>query len=109
MQLFRIPEPLWESAVKLARVHGINAVAKGLRLDYYDLKRRLEAAGPGADTERNSLSPEFVEVRLPAAGELAGCTVKVEDRTGTRLTVELPGTCAEQIVEIARALWSGRP
>ena len=32
----------------------------------------------------------------------AGCTVKVEDRRGSRLTVELPGSSAGQIIEIAR-------
>lgn len=37
----RIPEALWESAVGLAREHGLYAVAHPLRLDYAQLKRHL--------------------------------------------------------------------
>lgn len=105
----RIPERLWESAVELARVRGVNQVAKGLRLNYYDLKQRLEEAGAGTDVERRRPGPGFVEVKLPAGGGLAECTVKIEDRRGSRLTVELPGSSAGQIIEIAKALWRGRP
>jgi hypothetical protein len=38
----KIPEVRWQSAVALARQHGLYAVAHPLRLDYVGLKRRLE-------------------------------------------------------------------
>ena len=37
----KLPEPLWQAAVELARQHGIHPVAHPLRLDYMGLKRRL--------------------------------------------------------------------
>ena len=37
----RLPESLWQSAVELARQHGLYAVARPLRLDYMQLKGRL--------------------------------------------------------------------
>ena len=37
----KLPEPLWQAAVELARQHGVYAVAHPLRLDYMGLKRRL--------------------------------------------------------------------
>ena len=37
----KLPEPLWQAAVDLAREHGIYAVAHPLRLDYVGLKKRL--------------------------------------------------------------------
>ena len=40
----RIPEPLWTLAVKLAIAHGVCRTASALELDYYSLKKRLEAA-----------------------------------------------------------------
>jgi len=40
-QRTKLPEPLWQAAVELARQHGIYAVAHPLRLDYMGLKRRL--------------------------------------------------------------------
>ena len=39
-----IPEPLWASAVTMARTYGLNRTAKALRLDYYALKKRVEQA-----------------------------------------------------------------
>ncbi len=41
----RIPEPLWASAVEVARTHGIHLAAKALRLSYYALKKRVIEAG----------------------------------------------------------------
>ena len=41
----RLPEWLWNSSVALARAHGVNRVARALRLDYYGLKRRLSGTG----------------------------------------------------------------
>ena len=38
----KLPEPLWQAAVDLARQHGVHAVAHPLRLDYMGLKRRLD-------------------------------------------------------------------
>lgn len=37
----KLPEPLWQAAVELARQHGIYLVAHPLRLDYMGLKKRL--------------------------------------------------------------------
>jgi hypothetical protein len=37
-QRTKLPEPLWQAAVELARQHGIYAVAHPLRLDYIGLK-----------------------------------------------------------------------
>ena len=39
----RLPESLWAAAVKLGREHGINRTTRALRLDYYSLKKRVEA------------------------------------------------------------------
>jgi hypothetical protein len=37
----KLPEPLWEAAVELAREYGIYSVAQPLRLDYMGLKKRI--------------------------------------------------------------------
>ena len=47
----KLPEPLWQVAVELAREYGIYSVAHPLRLDYMGLKKRLggipTVGGPG--------------------------------------------------------------
>src|SRR3954453_9444456 len=37
----KLPEPLWQAAVELARRHGIYPVPHPLRLDYVQLEKRL--------------------------------------------------------------------
>ena len=37
----KLPEPLWQAAVELARQYGVYPVAHPLRLDYMRLKKRL--------------------------------------------------------------------
>jgi hypothetical protein len=37
----RIPTELWQAATALARIHGINPTVAALKLNYYDLQRRL--------------------------------------------------------------------
>src|SRR5476651_508392 len=59
----RIPEPLWRLAVKLAIAHGACRTASALGLDYYSLKKRLEAA----DGLQPATEPAFVELPSPLA------------------------------------------
>jgi len=83
----KIPERLWDLARTLAETYGVNRTARALRLDYYDLKRRVEAAGrsgaPDAET-----TATFVEVLPRAGGE---CVIEIEDRRGAKMTIRLPG------------------
>ena len=55
----KLPESLWQSAVKLARRHGVYAVAQPLRLDYSKLKRQVN--GPSAP-RRKKAQARFVEL-----------------------------------------------
>ena len=84
----RIPEDLWRRAACAVRQHGLNAVSRALRLDYYHLKRRavrVPAARPA--------SPLFVE--LSDAGVDAGprtdtglaCVVELAKGNGTRMRI----------------------
>lgn len=52
-----MPRDLWEEAANLARIHGINPIARALGLDYYSLKAHLKGPGAPAAVSR----PEFVE------------------------------------------------
>ena len=45
----RIPEPLWDAAVKAAGTFGLHRTAKALRVNYYALKKRVEREGAAAD------------------------------------------------------------
>ena len=74
----KIPERLWDLARGLAETYGVNKTARALRLDYYDLKGRVEALGRGAAPPPETAAT-FVEVLPRQGGE---CVVEIEDRRG---------------------------
>jgi hypothetical protein len=80
-----VSEPLWNSAVELARTEGVNAIARALRLNYYGLKRRMGQSIPGAVQEKHS---GFVELRVNGPVRSVGCTVRME-RPGAKMTLEM--------------------
>lgn len=84
----RIPEELWEAAARLARRDGVGAISTGLRLSYYDLRRRVE--GEAAGRGRRAAGPVFVEMERPlAVAEPAAATIEVTRPDGTRLRLRL--------------------
>lgn len=53
----RLPEELWEAAVVIAKQEGIYRTARGLRLDYANLKRRSQGISKvGSKAARTALS-----------------------------------------------------
>src|SRR3954470_3330301 len=68
----KLPEPLWQAAVELAREHGIYSVAHPLRLDYMGLKKRL---GGIPSLHRKAAKPAFVELTAPRATPQHECAI----------------------------------
>jgi len=97
----RIPGPLWTSAVKLARAHGICRTASVLGVDYYSLKKRLEAASGG----QLATNPAFIELPTPVALSKQ-CTIELDDGCGATLRVSLAGYDAADVATLAHRVWS---
>ena len=100
-----IPEALWASAVGLARAQGLNRTARALRLDYYDLKKRLKcAAGPACARQAQ---PTFVELLTPRAGGSCECLVELENARGAKMRIELKGgDMARSLASLSSTFWS---
>jgi len=83
----RIPERVWRGAVKAARRHGLHPISQGLKLDYYQLKRRVdEAEGRGG----GKCEEVFAELTAPGArGGEAICVVELEKGNGAKLRVSV--------------------
>ncbi len=80
----RIPEALWEMAVKLAAKHGVHRTARTLKLDYYSLKKRTLAAATRRETQdeiRAEMKRGFV------------CRVVGRFRPGCRVRDRVGGQC----------------
>ena len=107
----RIPEPLWDSAVKLAKKHGLHRTAKALRVNYYALKERVE--GEAASAVRDMPEGDgamFLELAAvpPASSIAAGSceyTLELEDGDGSKMRVHLSGVAAPDLVALSRSFW----
>lgn len=97
-----IPEPLWASAAKLAKVHGVFRTAQILHLDYTKLKRQVESAVP--ITRRTAPGPAFMELVAPAATGVAECVIEMEGPRG-KMRICWKGTTAPDLSGLSRALW----
>ena len=97
----RMPEELWDLAVELSKVYGLNPIARALGLDYYSLKRRRVAADSFSQS-----APAFVEVDMTTSGGSKGCVLEFEERRGAKLTVRLDGTV--DVIALVESFWKRR-
>jgi hypothetical protein len=86
-------------AVQLAKRHGISHTAAALGVDFYRLKKQVEASGD--DPPRQGTA--FVEFTAPVVGKQ--CLLEVDSSAGARLRVQLVGYDAGDIEILARTLW----
>jgi hypothetical protein len=86
-------------AVELADKHGLNRTARTLKLDYYSLKKRVDAAAVGGRDEGDSA---FLELPTGFA-PVPECVIQFEDSRGT-LKVHLKGYSATDIATVGRSL-----
>jgi hypothetical protein len=98
----KIPEALWQTAVELARQHGLYAVAHPLRLDYGGLKRRL-AEGREVSEKKTASSPGFVEWIATHAGAAAECVIEFESESGGKMRIQWKGSDAPDWLSLLRA------
>lgn len=94
----RIPQGLWDLAVKLAASEGLNRTARALKLDYYTLKERIEAA-PASRKSNTSAFLELPQVALPSRE----CVIELGDGEGF-VRIRLTGYEPCEIAVVGRGL-----
>lgn len=77
----RIPETVWARAVRLAAQEGVSVVARALRLNHTQLKRRMEVV-PAVES-----TPTFIELLPSVAANIGECAVEVESHRGARMRI----------------------
>jgi len=107
----RIPNRLWASAVKLAGRHGIHRTAKALRVDYYALKKRVEAESAAAASNASGGTDGAAFLEFPAAawGGAGECTMELEDGGGAKLRIHLKGFETPDLAALSRSFWQSEP
>jgi hypothetical protein len=99
----RIPQPLWALAVRLVSQHGLSRTATALGLDYYSLKKRVEAAGQ----ELPSPCPTFVELPAPLVVRKQAL-FELDNGAGATMRVQLLGYDAADVEALARRFWGDK-
>ena len=97
----RLPQHLWDLAVRLVCRHGVSRTAAALGLDYYSLKKRVESAA----REPVSSSPAFVELPPPVVLSRQ-CQFELDNGTGATLRLHLVGYDAADVATLARSFWN---
>jgi len=106
----RIPEPLWATAVEMAKEYGVNLTAKTLRVDYYRLKKRVEEkAASSTDASCEGGTATFLELTAPVASRSGECILELEDGYGAKMRVYLKGVDAPDLAALSRSFWGVRP
>lgn len=100
----RLPEELWLEAAALARVHGLNLVARAVKLDYYSLKERMGSASERTEGKRH---PTFVEVAVtPPTATIGDCVVEFVRPDGSRMTIRTNSKA--DLVALGELFWRQR-
>lgn len=88
--------------MELARIHGLNPTVAALKLNYYDLRRRLQAGH--APRRGRARAPVFVEmpvVPLPPGGAEHG-TVELIQACGTRLVLRFADASPRDLLPLVQ-------
>ena len=104
----RLPKELWETAVVLAREHGINQTARTLGLKYDSLRKHLEGAASDAGDRGRAKPPDFLEL-LPGGltSPSPECTLEWEDGRGGKIRMHVRGIGVADLVSFACLFRSG--
>jgi hypothetical protein len=87
--------------VDLANEHGLNRTARALGLDYYSLKKRVDAAGDSGN------KPEFIELLSAEFPPGPECTIELEDAAGAKMRIHLKGAEFPDLADMARVFQRG--
>jgi hypothetical protein len=96
----KLPESLWQTAVELARQHGVYAVAQPLRLDYMGLKRRL---GGATTLQQETTNPAFIELIAPPPATLEECIIEFETVSGGKMRIQWKAAAPPDVGSLLRA------
>ena len=110
----RIPDVLWNSAVKLSATYGIHRTAKTLRLNPDSLEKHVASAdgngsrGPGKF--RQEATTAFIELVPPEGACSPECIVELEDPRGTKMRIHVKGNQTPDVVTaVSRVLFGAMP
>ena len=101
-----IPPSLWQAAISLHPEHSVYEISKSLRLNYTDLKHRVEDKRPVFQSATVS-APAFIELGdLNAPMAAAQCIVEMQHQDGGKMKMYFNGDVGVDLLQLSKAFWS---
>ena len=97
----RIPLPLWATAIRLAKTHGVSRTSAALGLDYYSLKKRAEVVVAPSQAS----GPAFLELAAPVM-VAKQCRLEFDNGSGATMRVQLVGYDTADVEALSRSFWN---
>lgn len=104
----RIPEELWSLAADLGARFGVSRTARALRIQYYDLKKRVPDVLRDAPSAKPT-APAFVEILTAPSTMPSECVVEFESSAGDKMRVEMKGAKTSDIMALSKLFLGRRP
>ena len=103
----RIPEALWQAAADLCREHSLCVVSQTLRLNYNDLKHRVQRSRDrGLAIGQQGPELGFVKLDLGTPLVPSEYLVEMEAPNGSKMRMSFRGVLREvDPVQLSRAFW----
>jgi len=108
----RMPAELWRGATEVARIEGVYAVSRALRIDYNRLKSRVSSeegsptrgatAGAGSEFGRAA----FVELETSQICSRCKTVIELVGRAGDRMRLEVAGRPEVDVVGLTQVFLS---
>jgi hypothetical protein len=106
----RIPDTLWGAAVRMAGTCGLHRTAKTLRLDYYELKKRVQQTGVAtAELPEKGAVATFLELAPSPFAALCECSLDLENAGGAKMHVHLKSVVMPDLAALSHSFWDRRP
>jgi hypothetical protein len=99
----RIPERIWDKAVRIATQAGVNKTAKALHLDYYSLKKRIDLACVDQET-----APSFIELTPAVSATAPEYVIELESCNGTKMRIQIKGTEIPDLNALGNIFWRNK-
>ncbi|RLB79903.1 MAG: hypothetical protein DRH24_11685 [Deltaproteobacteria bacterium] len=99
-----IPDVLWEAAVSLCPRYSLCQISKALRLNYSDLKHRVQASQSMLHSSP-IIEPAFIDIGFKSPMLPAECIVEMEDQNGAKMSMYFKGEAGLDLLELGKVFW----
>ena len=96
-----IPSHLWKAAVKLAGSYSIHSISKALRLNYSDLKERVDEHVV-ADRVKTLPAAGFIDLGCSQRFFESECIVEVQKACGLKMKMSVRGKVDFNLLQLAK-------